>query len=73
MNVSAPKHEWVELSRGEWELQTEHAYYRIHFNRVTEKWHLGRRILPGTPIQIVGVYVSLEDAQAAAERAASSL
>lgn len=75
MSVKAevPEVEWAEMSVGEYEWQSEHAYYRIHHNLVTNKWHLGRRLHPDTPIQVVGIYAQMGEAQAAAEFRAASL
>lgn len=72
-SVEPAQVKWTQLSAGEYEWQGEHAYYRIHHNLVTHKWHLGRRLIPDTPIQIVGVYTTLSEAKAAAEFREASL
>lgn len=73
MNPKPFEWNWVQLSAGEWEAQGENAYYRVHHNLVTGKWHLGRRLFPDKPIQLVGLYLLLRDAKDAAERREASL
>lgn len=65
--------QWAEIAPGEWEWQGEHAYYRIHFNKVTGHYQLGRRLLPTNPIHLVGTYPNLDDAKSAAEAREASL
>ena len=68
MNVSAtaPKANWTQISSGDYEWQSEHAYYRAKRNDVLHKWALGKRLSPDWPIKLIGLYPTLK---AAKERA----
>jgi hypothetical protein len=73
---AGPKYQkpvWTELPPGEWEWQGEHAYYRVHLNKVTTHYQLGRRLLPTNPIHLVGTYPTLDEAKSAAEHREAAL
>lgn len=57
---------WVQITPGEYEWQSEHWYFRAKRNDVLKKWALGKRLLPSDPIKLIGLYPTLK---AAKERA----
>lgn len=72
MNPTPLTYKWEDLPDGDIGATGEHAYYQIHENKVTGKFHLGRR-LGDQEIKLVGYYGSLEEAKGAAESREASL
>lgn len=66
MNPKLPEANWTQIVPGEYEWQSEHAYYRARRNTVTKEWALGKRLSPNDPIRVIGFYATLK---AAKERA----
>jgi hypothetical protein len=64
---------WTQISSGEYEVQGEHYYYRVKRNDVLKKWALGRRLHPGTPIQLIGLFDTYKAARERAEADGAAL
>lgn len=67
-NTAAPEANWVQIAPGDYEWQSEHAYYRAKRNDVIKGWALGKRLHPDWPIKLIGVFPTLKVAK---ERAAA--
>lgn len=61
--ASLPEANWTQIVPGEYEWQSEHAYYRAKRNDVLKKWALGKRLLPNDPIKLIGLYPTLKAAK----------